>query len=182
MSKTKKDRGVEITKAVSAEVKEYGKEPSEDLIEHIIEELEPMIVERVNLARETMLKIIWETGKTLREAEKANKVSITAMVSMLAKDHRMSGRQMGERNIWFAIKVFDTYPKFNDILDTPEYGQNISVNKLKKLLVKNKPQVPEEPDIREISLKLYDKLGKKGCKVLIAELERLIELMDKKVE
>lgn len=180
MPKAKKEE-----KEVSTDVKtpkEYGQEPTNELIDQLIDDLEPMMVERINLARETMLKIVWETGQTLREAEQKNKVSITAMVSMLAKDSRMSGRQMGERNIWFAIKVFDTYPKFNDILDTPEYGQNISVSKLKKLLVKNKPKIAEEPDIREISLKLYDKLGKKGCKALIAEIQRLMELMDKKID
>lgn len=131
--------------------------PSEKQLEELVIELEPMLVERGKMERETKMKTVFDTGKILRTAESEYKVSITALVDRLAQDNRIRGRQMGERNLWFSITLFDwTKGNFEKVYDT-EFGENVSLTKLKKMLVKDKPK--KEKTLEELALDFVHKYG-----------------------
>src|SRR4051812_37826148 len=111
----------------------YTAKPTEEIIESVVNDMEAMLVERIKELRERGIIVFWEAGQMLRDAEKKFKVNITALVNRIALDNRVSGRQMGERNLWTSIKLFDYFPKFDKVYDT-EFGENVSISKLKKML------------------------------------------------
>lgn len=150
----------------------FKAKPTEQVIESVIDELEALLVTRGKEARADTMMMFWETGKTLRDAEKHNKVSISALVSRVALDNRISGRQMGERNLWFAIKFYDTYPKFELVYDT-EHGENVSLSKVKKLLLTPKPK--KAKTLQQIAYDIVDRLGADEALKLIQEIEKEIE-------
>jgi hypothetical protein len=154
----------------------FKAKPTEQVIEATIDELEALLVQRTKEAREDTMKIFWETGELLRQKERENKVSISGLVSRVALDNRISGRQMGERNLWFAIKFHDTFPKFGTIYET-EHGENISISKVKKLLITPKPKKAKTLQI--IAYDLVDKLGADEAQKLIIEIEKEIERREK---
>lgn len=156
----------------------FKAKPTEQLIESVIDEIEAMLVQRGKEAREDMLMMCWETGKMLREAEKANKVSISGLVSRVAMDNRISGRQMGERNLWFAVRVFDYSGAKFEALYATEHGENITVSKLKKLLVTPKPK--KNKTLQMLAYDLVDKLGADECQRLIQEIETEIKRRQQK--
>lgn len=147
----------------------FKAKPSEQVIETLIDEIEAMLVTRTKEAREFTMLVFWETGKMLRSAERLNKVSISALVSRVALDNRISGRQMGERNLWFALRIFDfSGGKFESLYNT-EYGENITVSKLKKLLITPKPK--KAKTLQQVAYDLVDRLGADECQRLIQEIE-----------
>lgn len=178
--KTREMEAVDIDKlpvVISKESKFKGK-PTEQVVESVIDELEALIVQRTKEAREFTMRVFWETGKLLRDAEKSNKVSISALVSRIAMDNRIAGRQMGERNLWFALRVYDySGAKFEALYDT-EHGENITVSKLKKLLVTPKPK--KNKTLQQIAYDLVDKLGADECQRLIQEIENEIKRRQQK--
>lgn len=146
--------------------------PSEEIVESVIDELEALLVQRTKEAREYTMMVFWETGKLLREAEKSHKVNISRLVARVVSDNRIAGRQMGERNIWFAIKLYDRYSKFNDVYDT-EHGENISLSKLKKMLVTPRPK--KKKTLQQIAYDLVDTLGVDSAEELIEEIKEEIK-------
>lgn len=172
--KTKEIQPVDIEKLpvlISRESK-FKAKPTENVIENTIDELEAIIVQRGKHAREEVMSVFWETGQVLRKIERTEKVSISALVSRIALDNRISGRQMGERNLWFAIKFFDSFPKFELVYDT-EHGENVSLSKIKKSLITPKPK--KSKTLQQIAYDLVDKLGADECQRLIAEIEEEIK-------
>jgi len=143
--------------------------PSESVVEHVIDELETLLVQRTKEAREYTMKVFWETGKLLREAESENKVNITGLVVRVAEDNRIRGRQMSERNLWFAVKFYDNYRDFESVYLT-EFGENISLTKVKKLLVAPKPKI--EPTLEYVAVQIVKKYG-------VDNARKLIRLIDK---
>lgn len=149
----------------------YVKQPTDEVVGSVVEELEAMIVERGKQAREYGIKMFWEAGEMLRDAEKRYRVNISALVGRVARDNRITERHMGERNLWMAIKIFDTYPVFEKIYST-EHGENISLTKLKKEL--SVPRPKKEPTVDEIAIKLYEHLGPEKTSKLIKALQSLL--------
>lgn len=150
----------------------FKAKPTEQVIETTIDELEALLVQRGKEAREDIMKISWETGNLLRTTERANKVSISALVSRVALDNRISGRQMGERNLWFSIKFFDSFSNFESVYET-EHGENVTLSKVKKLLLTAKPK--KNKTLQQIAYDLVDKLGADQVQRLIVELETEIK-------
>lgn len=154
-------------------VKEYNDIPDLDVVESVAGEIETIWVQLGKTVREGQIRMVWETGELLRKTEKDNKVNITALVTQVAKDNRMQNIAVGERSLWFALKVYDSYAKdFEKVYDT-EYGENITLTKLKRLLTTPVPK--KEPTAKEIAEKLYDKFGDTMCKEIVKHLEKLIE-------
>jgi hypothetical protein len=137
-------------------VNRFTTRPTEGMIETVIEEIEALLVTRTKEAREYTMKVFWETGQKMREFEKRFKVSITQLVERVAADNRISGRQMGVRNLWFALKFYEAYPVFEAVYET-EYGENVSISKIKKLLVAPKPK--KERTVLEMALAIIETLG-----------------------
>ena len=154
----------------------FKNKPTEQVIESTIDELEALLVQRTKEAREDTMKIFWETGELLREKERSNKVSISGLVSRVALDNRISGRQMGERNLWFAIKFYDSFPAFGTIYET-EHGENISISKVKKLLITPKPK--KARTLQQIAYDLVDKLGADEALKLCGEIEEEVKRREK---
>ena len=165
MNKDKKEVAV-VTK------EKYTSKPTEDVVESVINDLEALLVERTKSAREYTMMVFWEAGELLRDSEKKFKVNITALVNRVALDNRVAGRQMGERNIWFAIKFFDNFPKFDKVYET-EFGENVSISKIKKMLMTPKPK--KEKTLAEIAIDLVAKLGVDAAHELVKELEKEIK-------
>lgn len=156
-------------------VEKYKTKPTEDLVEHIIQDIESMLVERLKTSRENTMLAFWETGEIIRNCEKENKINVSALVDRLAMDNRITGRQMGARNIWFALKVFDTYPKFEKLYDT-EHGENITVSKLKKMLTAPKPK--KEKTVHEIAVDIVNRLGVEKSEKLANKILKLCKDQD----
>lgn len=171
----KKDKELAVIANVSG-VEKYKAKPTEELVEAVIQEIEAVLVERNKSARENTMLAFWETGQLIRKHEKDNKVNVTALVNRLAMDNRLTGRQMGERNIWFALKAYDSFPKFNKLYET-EHGENISISKLKKMLVAPKPKV--EKTMKELAVDIVARLGLEKAKELAEEILKEIKKQDK---
>lgn len=149
----------------------FAAQPTEQVIESVVDELEAMLVERTKQAREYTIMVFWEAGKMMREAEKSHKVNISKLVDRVSNDNRISGRQMGARNLWMAIKIHDTYPVFEKVYST-EHGENISLTKLKKELSTPKPK--KEPTIEEIAQRIYTQLGPDKTEKLVKALQKIL--------
>lgn len=150
----------------------YEAEPSSDIVERLAEEMEAMLVTRTKEAREFTIRVFFEAGEMMRDAEKKNKVNITALVELLSSDNRIRERQMGERNLWMALKIYDwTEGDFEKVYKTEE-GENISLTKLKKMLTTAMPK--KDPTSQELARQIFDKFGQAKCKEIVKELERLI--------
>lgn len=173
MVKTIKEIKNELAKNDEVKIK-YSQMPSDDIVEATIVEIESAVVAKINEARESVIGSFWYTGEIIRMAEKDHKVSVSALIARVAEDNRMTGRQMGDRNLWFALKLYDTYPDFDSIFEIEGFGQNISLTKLKKMLVK--PKEKKEPTIEDIALKIFDRMGKEAVVVLIVALQKLVDI------
>lgn len=150
----------------------YTQIPTEQVVESVVDELETMLTERIKQSREYGIMVFWEAGKILREAEKEHRVNITNLVFRAAHDNRVGGKQMSERNLWMALKIYDKYPVFEKVYGT-EHGENISLTKLKKELSVPKPK--KEPSVDEIAMKLYNALGPDKTEKLIKALEKILQ-------
>ena len=167
----------ESTELVPSIKVKYTAVPSENVVESFIDELEAMLVERVKKSREDVMMVSWDTGRMIREAEKEHKVSITILVNRLADDNRIAGRQMGERNLWTAVKFFDSFPHFEKVYLT-EHGENISFTKVKKMLTSPGPK--KEKTMREIAESLVNRLGIEGATELADEIWKVCKALKKK--
>lgn len=168
---SKKEKSLALTGMILEEPK-YKAQATEEVIEGVVDELEAMLVERTKQAREYTIMVAWEAGEILRRWEKEQKINISTLVARVAMDNRISGRQMGNRKLWMAIKIYDKFPVFKKIYDT-EYGENISLSKLKKML--SIPKSKTEQSVADIAVGLYEKLGLEKVKALIKELEMIVK-------
>lgn len=173
--KNEKDLAIATVFETGVVPEKYKGKPSESLVETVIQEIEAMVVERVKIARENMLEVYWETGEILRKAEKDSKVSITGLVKRLAMDNRLTGRQMGERNLWFSLKFYDEYPRFESIYET-DHGDNISLTKVKKMLTTPKPK--KDRTLKQIAESLVRRLGPSEARKLAAEIEKAADKVE----
>ncbi len=151
----------------------YVQKPTDEVIDAVVDELEAMLVERTKQAREYTILVFWEAGQMMRNAEKEHKVNISSLVTSVARDNRISGRQMGERNLWMALKIHDTYPVFEKVYSTP-HGENISLSKIKKELTTPRPK--KEPTIEEMAMHIYEKFGTERTQLLVDALTKLIKV------
>lgn len=145
-----------VTLADKPIAEKYKGKPTEEIAEHIIQEIEAILVERFKIIQENGILAAWETGKELRKCEKDHKLSISQLVNRVALDNRLTGRHMGERSLWTAIKVFDAFPRFEKVYET-EYGQSITISKLKKML--STPKARIEKTIKQMAVELMERLG-----------------------
>lgn len=111
---------------------------SVDVKSNLIDEIESIVVEKFYESQSAKLDLFWMTGETLRRYEREQNIPITTLVEICASDNRLQGKQMGERNLFWSIKLFDTYPE-------REYpgGKAASVTKIKKLLTSGSKEKPE---------------------------------------
>lgn len=176
--KTKEIVAVDVDKFAVETFKasKFKNKPTEQLIETTIDELEALLVTRTKEAREFTMRVFWDTGELLRSKERDNKVSISGLVSRIALDNRISGRQMGERSLWFAVKLFDSFPKFELVYET-EHGENVSLGKIRKMLLTPKPK--KSKSLQEIAYDIVDKLGADEAQKLIIEIEKEIKRREK---
>lgn len=152
--------------------KEYPAEPSVQIVESVIEEIKSAVTETVKSWRELQIKTYWEAGRILREASNDHKVGITALVMQCSADTRLLEVQMGQRSLWFGIKLYEAFQEFEGVYQT-EHGQNISVTKLKKMLIESPKK--KEPSIQDVAGSIFRRLGVEACKELVQELQRLIK-------
>lgn len=108
-----------------------------EALEALVEEIEAIVVEKAYQANEAKLELFWLTGEALRRYEREQNVSITALVQACANDNRLSGKQMGERNLFWALKIFDKFPQ----KEFPE-DKNATLTKVKKLLTDGGDMTP----------------------------------------
>lgn len=154
----------------------FKNKPTEQVVESTIDELEALLVQLGKEARADVMKLSWQTGELMREKERQNKVSISALVSRVALDNRISGRHMGERSLWFAIKFFDTFPKFEMVYEL-EFGENVSFTKIKKMLITPKPK--KARSLQQVAYDLVDKLGADEALRLCVEIEAEVKRREK---
>lgn len=149
------------------------KDPEPKIIESAIEEIFSAVTETVKGWRELQIRTYWESGRILRDTAKDNGVGISALVMHCAADERLLDVKMGQRSLWFGIKLFDwTEGDFEKVYAT-DHGQNISVTKLKKELMAPADPKPE-PTVAELAERVFNKLGVAGSKEFIKELQTLI--------
>src|SRR3990167_1575241 len=154
-------------------IKEFDDAPDSGVVESVAENVESIVVQRGKHEREERLLALHEIGDLLRKTSSEEKVNISALISEVARDGRISRLGgWGERTLWFALKVFDTFPEFKKVYET-EHGENITATKLKRLLTEIRPK--KEPTSKEIAEKLLDKLGPDICKQVIKELQKLLD-------
>lgn len=154
----------------------FTAKPTEAVVETVVEEIEALLVERTKEAREYTMMVFYETGQKMREFEKRFKVNISGLVERVAGDNRISGRQMGSRNLWMAIKFFDTFPVFEKVYQT-EHGENISMTKIKKLLTTPKPK--KEKSIKEMAIDIVERLGVEKALELAKAIEAEVKAQKK---
>ena len=157
----------------------YKAKPTEDVVEAVIQDIESVLVERTKTARENVILCAWETGETIRKAEKDHKVNVSALVTRIATDNRLSGRQMGERNLWMSLKVYDSFPKFDKIYQT-EHGENITFSKLKKMLTTPKPK--KEKTVKEMAIDVVERLGVEKSRELAEEIVKECDKQEKEAK
>lgn len=100
-----------------------------EALEALVEEIEAIVVEKSYDAQNAKLELFWLTGEALRRYEREQNISITTLVQACAADNRLSGKQMGERNLFWALKIFDKFPQ----KEFPE-DKAATLTKVKKLL------------------------------------------------
>lgn len=130
-------------------------EPS--ILNHVVEEIEAIAIENVKHWRELQIQTYWGAGEALRKASGDQKIGITELVALCAKDDRLTRIKMGHASLWFGVQLFDKYPDFERVYDTP-HGENISVTKLKALM-SGKEEVAKEPEDTEIAKNFIKKHG-----------------------
>lgn len=130
------------------------KELSRGVINSLVEEIESIVVEKAYESQQAKLDLFWLTGETLRRYEREQNVPITQLVEACAMDNRLSGKQMGERNLFWALKIFDTFP-------TKEFpGEKAaSLTKVKALLRDGSDNKDAEPDPAKIASEIIKRYG-----------------------
>lgn len=134
----------------------------DEVLEALVGEIEAIVVEKVYEAQSAKIELFWQTGETLRRYEKEQGTPITALISACANDNRLSGKQMGERNLYWAMKIYDHDPDrqilFND--------KTTSLTKVKKLLTDGGQEPEVENDPTKIAGRLIGQYGLDFCKKL----------------
>ncbi len=127
---------------------------SKGVINNLVEEIEAIVVEKAYESQQAKLDLFWLTGETLRRYEREQGVKVTHLVEMCATDNRLSGKQMGERNLYWAIKIFDTYP-------TKEFpGEKAAtLTRVKKMLTDGKQEDKTPPDATKVAGDIIQKYG-----------------------
>lgn len=120
--------------------------------ESIVEEIDAVCTERIFNARSERLMLYHDVGRILKEKEDEG-FKVTDLIQKLSADERLKGKEMGERNLWFAHKLYRTYPDVGALPD----GKNCSVNKMKLLLSGPKEEKPI--NFEEIAGKIHAKYG-----------------------
>lgn len=110
-----------------------------EIINSAVEEIEAIIVEKVYEYQSAKLDLFWETGATLRRFEKDNGIGITELIKYCAADNRLNGKQMGERNLFWAIKIYDADPQRTKFF----IDKSVTLTKVKKALTSG-GDAPEE--------------------------------------
>ena len=100
-----------------------------EALEALVEEIEAIVVEKVYESQNAKLELFWLTGEALRRYEREQNISITTLVQACANDNRLSGKQMGERNLFWALKIFDKFP----LKEFPD-DKAATLTKVKKML------------------------------------------------
>lgn len=162
--------------AVIGQKPKYVAKANEEVLSSVIDDIEAILVQRTKEAREFTMLVAWETGQAIRKAEREHKVNITSLVIGLANDNRISGRQMGERNLWFSVAFYDKFNKFEDVYET-EFGENVSLTKIKKMLVK--PKSKKDKTLEEVASSLVDKYGIDGARELAAAITEECDVREK---
>ena len=105
------------------------------------EEIEACIVEGVYNAQITLVEMYHTIGGIVRDLPGP----ITKNVYSLLETPILQNKKVGERTLWFCVKLFDTYPDINQLPD----GKAVSVASLKRLLApqKDEEECPHEQTI-----------------------------------
>ena len=99
------------------------------LVENIHDTIKMAVIE----SRIRLVEGYWNAGKLIRTA--SDKGNVTDLLHALAVDTGIS-----ERELWYALKAYDTYPEFGKIPD----GNNVSWHKLKTQYLTTPTDKPEE--------------------------------------
>lgn len=90
-------------------------------LKELAEEIDALIVETIFTSRWALVEGYHKVGQLLKEAEGKYDVMITDLLQGIAEKIQKS-----ERTLWYAVKLYELYPKLDKV---PE-GKNISWNKL----------------------------------------------------
>lgn len=131
-------------------------ELAKSVVNSVAEEIEAAVIETVKHWRELQIQTYWNTGEILKRSAQDNNIGISELVAACAKDNRLIKIRMGERSLWFSVQLYKKYPDFEQVYLT-EYGQNVSVAKLKELISgkKEEADMPTDTDIANSFIKKY---------------------------
>jgi len=136
-----------------------------DVRNYLIEEIEAIVVTKYHESQQAKLDLFWLTGETLRRYEREQKIPITHLVEACARDARLEGKQMGERNLFWSIKLYDHYPD----REFPG-GKAASVTKIKKLLTDNSAKEEKQVDIEKVAGDIIQKYGYDTAKAIAQKI------------
>ena len=108
-----------------------------EVVDGVVEEVEACFVEGTFTANFTIIETYHKIGEILRTTD----APITDLVKKVASKTQGKYKQLGERSLWSAVKLFDKYPDLNQLPG----GKSITITKVKKLLEDPKEEtLPEE--------------------------------------
>lgn len=121
-------------------------------IKSIAEEIEAAAVTTITTVREYQIRYFWEIGQILNGAD----IPITELIKGLTREESMVRIHMSERSLWDALKIYQAYPNFEKVYETP-HGQNISITKLRAIMSPS-TEKPEVADL-DIAKSLIKRIG-----------------------
>lgn len=136
----------------------------DEKINGLIEDIEAIVVEKAYESQNAKLELFWLTGQALNDFVSDNGGKVTDVIKRIAADNRLSGKQMGERNLFWAKKIFEAFPD----KCFPE-EKAASLTKVKKLLGGEEKE-ELQPSAVDVAIKLVKKYGLKFAKEVAYEI------------
>lgn len=146
-----------------------------DVVDTVVDEIEAIVIELSYVFNNTKIEMFWKVGKTLRDAVSDSGMNVSDLVASVAADNRSQHVHMYDRSLWFALKLYDSYPadEYGEASQTFPGGKDVTLTKMKKLLMEERPKI--EPTIAQLAEHIFNKLGKERVVKLIEELKKLIK-------
>lgn len=178
--KAKKEVKVKVKKTETSVTVKVEREITQDLLDSAAQEINAAVIEFAYVSNIAKVQMFWEVGRILRDAELRYKVNISELVAAAAHHNEVKEVHMGERNLWFAIKVADSFPAvdFKKAEEALPDGKATSITKLKKLLVTPDPK--KIPTMEEVAAAIFRKYELEECKIITKTLQSLIKRGAKK--
>lgn len=130
----------------------------------LIEELQATIEEKGFEERMARVEMYHLIGKNIREFN--SDFPITDLVREVTKDMNLN-----ERNVWTAVKFYDTYPNVEMLPD----GKAISWTGVRKLLNEKNDNTDQPLDLGKVARGIIKRYGTDNAKKILELVKNLIE-------